>query len=127
MKKTKSKKDMAASISARLLNISKASGRDHNAVLLQYFQECFLRRLSISSYKDKLVLKGGLLFWVYHASSFRPTKDIDLLGLTASDQKEIVKKMICDISQISMDDGVKFHTENLSIESITEENEYQGL
>ena len=78
MKKTKSKKDMAASINARLLNISKASGRDHNAVLLQYFQECFLRRLSVSSYNDKLVLKGGLLFWVFYMSSFRPTKDNEI-------------------------------------------------
>ncbi|MBN2286952.1 MAG: nucleotidyl transferase AbiEii/AbiGii toxin family protein [Tissierellales bacterium] len=127
MKNTKSKKDMVASISARLLNISKASGRDHNAVLLQYFQECYLKRLSVSSYKDELILKGGLLFLVFHASSFRPTKDIDLLGLTASSQKEIMKNMICDISQISMNDGVKFYTEKLSIESITEENEYQGL
>ena len=78
MSASKSKKDVAASINARLLNISKEIGRDYNSVLLQFFQESFLQRVSISPYKTLLVLKGGLLFWVFHRSAFRSTKDIDL-------------------------------------------------
>ena len=45
-------KNIAASIRARLLAIAKKSNRDFNAVLLQYFQERFLYRLSISEFKE---------------------------------------------------------------------------
>jgi len=40
-------KDIAASIRARLLNIANQIGRNFDAILLQYFQERYLYRLSI--------------------------------------------------------------------------------
>jgi len=40
-------KDIAASIRARLLNVAKKSGRDFDAVLLQYFQERFIHCIYI--------------------------------------------------------------------------------
>jgi hypothetical protein len=40
-------KDSGASIRARLTNIAKETKRDFDALLLQYFQERFLYRLSI--------------------------------------------------------------------------------
>jgi len=50
-------KNLPASIHARLLNLAKQAGRDLNAVLLQYFQEQFLYRISISPYHEKFILK----------------------------------------------------------------------
>ena len=73
-------KDIAGSIKAKLKNIARGSGRDFDAVLLQYFQERFLYRISISEFNENFILKGALLLMVKSISPFRPTKDIDLLG-----------------------------------------------
>ena len=40
-------KNLGASIRARLTNIAKETKRDFDAILLQYFKERFLYRLSI--------------------------------------------------------------------------------
>lgn len=120
-------KNLPASIHARLLNLAKQVGRDLNAVLLQYFQERFLYRLSISPYYEKFILKGALLFLIYDISPLRPTKDMDFLGFFSTENPEIVSSFIRDISQISCDDGVRFDAENISIEEITKESEYNGF
>ena len=61
-------KDIAASVRARLQNVAKKSGRDFDAVLLQYLQERFLYRLTRSPYRRRLILKGALLFPAYDMS-----------------------------------------------------------
>ncbi len=58
---TKATVNLGASIRARLLNYSKNNNLDNNAVLLRYFQERFLYRLSISRYQKNFILKGALL------------------------------------------------------------------
>ena len=59
--KNKEIKNIGASMRDRLLNLSKETGRDYNALLRQFFQERFLFRLSISDFRDVLILKGALL------------------------------------------------------------------
>jgi len=59
--KERTLKNMAASVRSRLLNISRQSGKPFDQLLFLYGQERFLFRLSLTPYKDKLVLKGGLL------------------------------------------------------------------
>jgi hypothetical protein len=63
MKSTTSKnnqtKNVGASVRARLLNIAKKGQRDYNALLLQYAQERFLYKLSISPFKKKSRPQGG--------------------------------------------------------------------
>ena len=54
-------KNIAASIRARLLNLAKKEDINFNQILLLYMQERLLYRLSISKYKDKFFLKGGVL------------------------------------------------------------------
>jgi hypothetical protein len=54
-------KNLGASVRARLTNIARETKRDFDAILLQYFQERFLYRLSISPYQSAFVLKGALL------------------------------------------------------------------
>ncbi|KYD25326.1 hypothetical protein EP10_001834 [Geobacillus icigianus] len=53
-------KNIPASVGERLKNIAKQSGKTFDFILLLYFQERLLYRLSISNYRDKFVLKGGL-------------------------------------------------------------------
>ena len=120
-------KNLPASIHARLLNHAKQAGRDLNAVLLQYFQERFLYRISMSPYHEKFILKGALLFLIYDISPLRPTKDMDFLGFFSTENPEAVGSIIREISQINCDDGVHCDAENISIEEITKESEYNGF
>lgn len=120
-------KNIAASIRAKLLNIARQRNRDFNAVLLQYFQERFLYRLSISPYKNKLILKGALLLLVYQMPRLRPTKDIDFLGLSPANDVGRLETIIREIITIPAEDGVKFHADSITPEIIREERNYQGL
>ena len=72
-------KNIAESIKAKLYNYAKANNLNFNSVLIQYFQERLLYRISKSNYRSRFILKGALLFLAYDISKLRPTKDIDLL------------------------------------------------
>ncbi len=123
----KKRKNLAASVRARLLNIAKEKQRDFNAVLLQYFQERFLYRLSISPYKDNFVLKGALLFLIYQMPRLRPTKDMDFLGNAIANNLEKMKMIIRNIIRMAAEDGVNFEQDSVTLESITEAGDYQGI
>ena len=73
-------RNVAASVRQRLLNKARAEGRPF-IELLQYFAlERFLYRLGRSSYSNRFVLKGALMFGVWQEPFSRPTRDVDLLG-----------------------------------------------
>ncbi len=76
-------KNLPASIRQRLLNLSHNTDRPYNELLQYYAIERFLYRLSRSHFADKFVLKGALMFLVWGASIYRPTRDIDFLGFTS--------------------------------------------
>lgn len=120
-------KNLGASVRARLLNIAKQTNRDFNAVLLQYFQERFLYRLSISPYKSALILKGALLLIAHHMSRLRPTKDIDFLGQGVSNDPGSVQRIVQEIVRIESDDAVGFGTETVRVERISEDSEFGGV
>jgi predicted nucleotidyltransferase component of viral defense system len=94
---TKEIKNISASVKERLRNISIQTGKEFQNVLRQYIQERFLYRLSKSNYSDNLILKGALLFIAHDISRFRPTKDIDFLGSSLSNDKDEITEIIKDI------------------------------
>ena len=118
---------MRASVRARLTNIARETKRDFDAILLQYFQERFLYRLSISPYHSTFVLKGALLFLVYEMPFLRPTKNVDFLVRSKSKDNVTIKSMIQDIARIDVEDGVRFFPESASLESVMEDAGYAGL
>jgi predicted nucleotidyltransferase component of viral defense system len=120
-------KNLGASVRARLTNIARETKRDFDAILLQYFQERFLYRLSISPYHSAFVLKGALLFLVYEMPFLRPTKDVDFLVRSKSKDNVTIKSMIQDIARIDVEDGVRFFPESASLESVMEDADYAGL
>ena len=120
-------KNLGASIRARLTNIAKETKRDFDAILLQYFQERFLYRLSVSPYRSAFVLKGALLFLVYEMPFFRPTKDVDFLVRSRSKDMRTIKGMIQDIARVDVKDGVRFFPESVSLESVMEDADYEGI
>ena len=56
---TRAPANLAASVRARLLNISRQMGEDFTLTLTRYTTERFLYRLSVSQHADKFLLKGG--------------------------------------------------------------------
>ena len=120
-------KDVGASVRARLMNIAKETKRDFDALLLQYFQERYLYRLSISPYRSTFILKGALLFLVYEMPFLRPTKDVDFLVRSKSKDLTSMRGMIQDIAKIEVADGVTFFPESVSLASIIEDADYQGI
>ncbi len=116
-----------ASIRARLMNIARAEGVDFDALLLRYFQERFLYRLSISEFSDHLVLKGGLLLICLKMPKSRPTKDIDFLAEQVKNDPVELENILREIVEISCDDGVRFNTSSVTSERIKEDADYEGI
>jgi len=119
-------KNMAASVRSRLLNIARQNGKPFDQLLFLYGQERFLFRLSLSPYKKKFVLKGGLLLVGLGFPQVRPTRDIDLLGLMNSDV-ETVSNIIREIAIKDVDDGLNFNLDGLIYEIMSPDSEYPGF
>lgn len=120
-------RNIAASVRDRLLKIARASGRDFDAVLLQYLQERFLYRLGQSPYRRHLILKGALLFLAYDMSLLRPTRDIDFLGVSTPNDLEDVRNLIAAVAGLDFSDGAVFLPETIRVERITEDADYAGI
>lgn len=50
----------ATGLKAKVRNVSKGDSRVAQAMIRIFFMERFLERLSVSKYKDRFVLKGGM-------------------------------------------------------------------
>ena len=57
----KQPKDIAASVRQRLLNLAREEGQVFDVVLVAFGLERLVYRLSVSEYRDRFVLKGGML------------------------------------------------------------------
>jgi hypothetical protein len=84
-----------------------------------------LARLSSSDHADKFVLKGGALLAAYQAR--RPTRDIDLAATGMSNEAEAVLRLIRQIAQIPMDDGLTYDSETANADVIRDEDQYSGV
>lgn len=120
------KTNMAASVLARLKNLAQAQGRDYQHLLIRYATERFLYRLSVSPHANSFVLKGGNLFVIWqNGDNSRPTLDSDLLcfGDTSPDH---LREVFVNSSRLSGSDGMRYDTDNISIEAIREDTQYGG-
>lgn len=100
------------------------SGASPQSVYDAFFFESFLRRLSLSEYRNSFVLKGGFFLESILGISNRTTLDIDLKaeGLVLDDKELIrVMKSICSISA---EDGI--HFEIVGISDIAAKTKYGG-
>lgn len=120
-------KNISASVRAKLLVIAKKSNRNFDAVVVQYFQERFLYRLSISEFKENFVLKGAMLFRIYKIPASRPTVDIDFLGQNTDNSIENLTKLMREIISIECPDGVTFDEDSITAEIIKENDDYPGI
>lgn len=127
MKENKEIKNIAASVKERLRNISVQNGKEFQSVVNQYVQERFLYRLSESIYSNNLILKGALLFIAHDISRNRPTRDIDFLGSKIPNEIDDLVEVIKEILTIKIDDGLRFDSDSVEGENITEDGDYKGV
>jgi hypothetical protein len=120
------RKNIAESVRARLLNLSKQRGDEFQLTLTNYVIERFLYRLGRSQFRDRFVLKGAVLFRVWMGQSHRPTKDLDLLGNGSSGLSEVAEA-IRKVCLVEADDGVVFDLDAIQAERIREDAEYEGV
>ena len=124
----KEPKNLTASIQSRLKNISRQEKKSFDLILLLYFQERFLYRLSISPFSEKFIIKGGLLLFSMTDFQTRPTKDIDFLAHHISNDTEQLKAAVQQMCRIPCpDDSVLFDEDSVDSEPITETAEYGGV
>lgn len=119
-------RDMAASVRARLLNLARRTGKPYDEVLVQYALERFLFRLSKSSYREDLLLKGGLLLVGRGMPQARPTRDIDLLGRIPNDVGA-VSQAVRTIGETVFEDGMVYDFSEMTHEILTPGSDYHGV
>ena len=120
-------KNIAHSRKAKLLLLSEKDNKKYQQMLVRYFNERFLARLSKSSYRSSFILKGGSLLFAYEEFTPRPTLDIDFMGNRINNDAQIIKNAFVEIINTSVpEDGVQFHPETIKSEPITVEKKYPG-
>ncbi len=112
----------AASIRARLLNISRKEHIAFQVIIVRYLHERLLYRLSRSRHAERFVLKGGNFIYAIHGLTVRPTKDIDFLGYSMPDEDGRLKMIMAEIAGANYDDGVWYDIQNIHQEQISEQN-----
>jgi len=127
MKKEQTK-NYGKSIRSKLLNIAKKEDVFYQTILTRFFQERLLYRISQTKYRSNFYLKGGALMYAYEKFAARPTLDIDLLGCNISNEGTVIIaafKEICSV--LYEEDGIKFDTDNITAQNITEFKDYHGI
>jgi hypothetical protein len=99
----------ADSVKAQLKRAADTEGKDFNYILMHYFIERLLYRLSVSPYAENFVLKGGLL--LYAVMEQRVTRDIDFLVWHIENLPGEMVRIFKEITAIPGDDAVSFDTE----------------
>lgn len=106
-------------------NLSKTKSADAQILMRNYMMERFLERISLSEYRDKFILKGGMLVAAMVGLDARSTMDIDATVKGATVGIEEVENMIASIVSVRIDDGVTFRLKRVS--EIMDEAEYPGI
>jgi hypothetical protein len=111
-------------LKAQIKRLALAGHVPAQAILQNFMLEHFLERISISNYKDMLVLKGGMLIASMVGIDNRTTMDMDatLRGYPLS--QETIQTACNDICAIHVDDDVTFLLDR--VESIRDDDEYGG-
>ena len=106
-------------------NLSKKNAADAQVLMRNYMMERFLERISLSSYRDKFILKGGMLVAAMVGLDARSTMDLDATVKGANVSVEDVENMMAEIIAVPIDDGVTFQVKSIS--EIMDEAEYPGI
>jgi len=114
----------AMQLKAVVKNIAKEKSISAQLILQNYMMERFLERISVSSYKDNFIIKGGFLIASMVGLDSRATMDLDATIKRYPMNKETIQKMVGEVIKIDLADDITFTFR--SIGEIREGDEYTG-
>ncbi|MGO9873443.1 MAG: nucleotidyl transferase AbiEii/AbiGii toxin family protein [Acidimicrobiia bacterium] len=108
-----------------LQNRARREGRPTDELFVLYVLERFLFRLGVSPYRERMVLKGGMLLAAFEER--RATRDVDLLARGVSNDVDEVAALVREVVGIEVEDGVDFESDRLVARVIRDEDVYAGI
>ncbi len=113
------------SLKAKVSNLSKKTNIPNKYLIQNFMFESLLKRISLSKYRDKFIIKGGFLLSSIFGVNLRSTMDLDttIRGLPLN--KETITKIIDEIINLDINDNIKLEIKN--IKEIREEELYAGF
>ena len=104
----------AMSLKAKIRNIAKAKNIPAQVILQNYMFERLLVRLAQSEYREKFVLKGGMLVAAIVGLDNRATMDLDTTLKNLPLSPEAIRTALEQICSIPSDDEVSFIVGSIS-------------
>lgn len=114
----------AMSLKAKIRNFAKQKNIPAQVILQNYMFERLLVRLSASDFKDKFVLKGGMLVAAVVGLDNRATMDLDTTLKNLPLTPEAIRGALEQICAVPLEDGAVFEIGTVS--PIREDDVYGG-
>lgn len=114
----------AMSLKSKIKNYAKSNNIAAQVVLQNYMFECFLARLSVPAYRDKFIVKGGMLIVAIVGRDTRSTMDLDTTLRNIPLTEEKITEALIDICKIEKNDDVMFGVK--SVAPIRKDDVYGG-
>jgi len=115
----------AMQLKARIKNMALKNHVPAQAVLQDYMLERLLERISLSPYKDMVILKGGMLIASMVGIDNRTTMDMDATLRGYPLTEEAIQLALSEICAIQLDDDVTFELDHTL--PIRDDDEYGGF
>ena len=112
-------------VKGRIKNVAKENKADARTLMRIYMMERFLERVASSRYKDNFIIKGGMLVTAMVGVALRSTMDIDTSIKNQNLSAEDARRIVDEIKDIDLGDGVTFEVKEVS--DIMDEMEYPGI
>ena len=106
-------------------NVAKKKDVDAQILLRNYMMERLLERIALSEFKNKFILKGGMLVAALVGVDMRSTIDMDATIKAYPATKEAIEQAFNNILRVSIEDGITMELKK--IEEIRDEDEYNGF
>ena len=123
---TGEKRNLPASVAARLLHRARQRGDDYQTLLTSFCLERFLYRLGASEVRDRFVLKGAMLLRLWSDQPYRATRDLDMLRTGDGSFAAILRDFETICATPAEPDAIEFDAGTVRIEAIRAGDEYAG-
>ena len=115
----------AMQLKAKIKNLALKNHVPAQAVLQNFMLERLLERISLSKYKDMVILKGGMLIASMVGISSRTTMDMDATLRGYPLTEKAIQEALSEICAIPLGDEVSLELDHIA--PIREDDEYGGF
>ena len=113
------------SLKVKVSNLALSTNIPNKYLIQSFMFEALLKRISVSKYKDKFIIKGVLLLSSIFGVNLRSTMDLDTTIKGLPLDRTTITKVVNEIISIDLKDNIKLEIEN--IKDIREEELYSGF